>query len=377
MTRREVPHARQSADYPGRRGSPAARSVDALIALARSPETPLPERQEAFGELVQRYQDLAYGYAYALLGDYHLAQDAAQEAFLTAYGSLGQLRVAQAFPGWLRCIVRTHCVRFKRRALPDTGMATASEMDWHVPLAQGMLALPASDGDPLAAAEAGEVRETLAVAIRGLPDHERTATVLFYLSGYTQLDIARFLDVPPNTVKKRLQSARRRMQERILAMEGTADTPGGVDGVARAAAEALPGAADDQRWQRRSLPGMLATVGGNLRAQAPSRDGRFLDAVQQAVQLQVALEAAAAESELHLMEQLLVDGVDVDAPDEEGKTLLTWAAQRGHADAATFLLAQGADVNARDRAGKTPLRWAMEGKHRQLAQLLRRHGGTL
>ena len=39
----------------------------------------------AYGTLVARFQDMAYGYAYALLGDFELAQDAAQEAFIEGY----------------------------------------------------------------------------------------------------------------------------------------------------------------------------------------------------------------------------------------------------------------------------------------------------
>lgn len=40
---------------------------------------------EAFAALVQRYQGIAFGYAVALLGDFHTAQDVVQEAFVIAY----------------------------------------------------------------------------------------------------------------------------------------------------------------------------------------------------------------------------------------------------------------------------------------------------
>src|SRR5689334_6617300 len=69
---------------------------------------------DAFTELVRRSQQMAFGYAYALLGDFHLAEDAAQEAFLTAYYNLHQLRTTEAFPGWLRGIVRHHCQHIRR-----------------------------------------------------------------------------------------------------------------------------------------------------------------------------------------------------------------------------------------------------------------------
>jgi hypothetical protein len=41
--------------------------------------------RSAFADLTSRYRDMAFGYALALLRDFHLAQDVTQEAFLTAY----------------------------------------------------------------------------------------------------------------------------------------------------------------------------------------------------------------------------------------------------------------------------------------------------
>ncbi|NIR02616.1 MAG: RNA polymerase subunit sigma-24, partial [Gemmatimonadales bacterium] len=61
------------------------------------------------------FQDMAVGYAYSILGDFHLAEDAAQEAFVQAYLDLRKLRVPQAFPSWLRRIVFKQCDRFTRR----------------------------------------------------------------------------------------------------------------------------------------------------------------------------------------------------------------------------------------------------------------------
>ena len=81
-------------------------------ASSGKPATRRPRRApggEAFGALGRRYQDAAFGYAYAPLGDPHQAQDATQEALLDAYRRLEALRVPEAFPGWLRRIVRTHC----------------------------------------------------------------------------------------------------------------------------------------------------------------------------------------------------------------------------------------------------------------------------
>lgn len=167
-------------------------TVEALVARAQALETPLAWRQAAFEALVRRYQDLAYGYAYALLHEPHLAQDATQEAFLAAYRNLAQLREPPAFAGWLRRIVRTYCLRLRRTKEPPL-------------VALDRLAeLRSEPGDPSAPAEAHERRAFVATVLEALPAHERTATVLFYLGGYSQLEIAAFLGVTVMTVKKRL-----------------------------------------------------------------------------------------------------------------------------------------------------------------------------
>src|SRR5947209_1159995 len=69
----------------------------------------------AFDVLVRRFQDMAVGYAHSLVGDFDLAQDVAQEAFLEAYRGLPGLREPAAFPGWLRTVVFRHSVRSRRR----------------------------------------------------------------------------------------------------------------------------------------------------------------------------------------------------------------------------------------------------------------------
>src|SRR5687768_12162906 len=84
-------------------------AVGRLVERARSAELSPAERREAFVALVERFQDAAYGYAYSLLADPHLAQDATQEALAAAYCRLGELRTPDAFPLWLRRVVRTHC----------------------------------------------------------------------------------------------------------------------------------------------------------------------------------------------------------------------------------------------------------------------------
>ena len=161
---------------------------------------------DAYGAIVRRFQDMAYGFAYAVVGDFHLAENVAQEAFIDAYRKLPSLVDPAAFPGWFRRIVLTHCDRITRRQQVRTTALDAAAVT------------PATDLGPAEATEKREMQETVLAAIRALPEHQRMTTTLFYINGYSQKDIAEFLEVPVTTVKKRLHDARGRLKERMIDM---------------------------------------------------------------------------------------------------------------------------------------------------------------
>jgi RNA polymerase sigma factor (sigma-70 family) len=162
--------------------------------------------QAAYAEIVRRFQDMAYGYAYAILGDFHLAQDAAQGAFVEAYQCLAHLREPEAFPGWFKRFVLKHCDRLTRGKRVET-----------VPL-DAAYDVASGEPDPHEATAKRELRERVLQAVRDLPDNEREVTTLYYMNGYSQSEIAEFLEVPATTVKSRLHTSRQRLKERMTEM---------------------------------------------------------------------------------------------------------------------------------------------------------------
>jgi RNA polymerase sigma factor (sigma-70 family) len=171
---------------------------------------------EAFADLVEQFEGQALRWAYAALGDFALAQDAAQDAFVTAYQKLDQLREPKAFPAWLRRIVISQCHRLTRnRALPADPLDDTD--------------IPTRIGDPAAAAEEGELRQWVHEAVRELPANDREVIELYYLTGYSQDEMAVMLDVPLTTVKKRLQYARERLRVALPTLEGPLAALGGLD----------------------------------------------------------------------------------------------------------------------------------------------------
>ena len=160
----------------------------------------------AFRSLVVRFQDMAVGYAFSLLGDHHLAEDAAQEAFLAVYRKLGTLRHPEAFVTWLRSVLFKQCDRI-RRARPITEPLAADD--------EGLVA----DGvDPVEALADAEMAEHVGRAIGRLSPGQRQVVSLYYIGEQSGPQVAAFLDLPLTTVKKRLHDAKPKLRKRMSVM---------------------------------------------------------------------------------------------------------------------------------------------------------------
>jgi len=176
------------------------KDIESLVRAAQAGDL------DAFAGIVREFQDMGYGCAYAVLGDFHLAEDVTQEAFIEAYRDLPKLRRAAAFPGWFRRVVRYRCSRVMRTRRPPT-----------VPL-ETVSTVASSHPGPAQAAEEREMTDRVIEAIKSLPPPQREAVTLFYINGYSQKEIAEFLEVPVNTVKSRLHASRERLKERMIDM---------------------------------------------------------------------------------------------------------------------------------------------------------------
>jgi len=176
----------------GRRVKNSA-SLAQLVESARDPCASLQEQHAAFAQLVSESQHIAFGLALSSLRDHDEAKDAAQEAFVTAWHRLGQLRDPAAFTPWLKTIVATAVSRQRRKRV------TTLE---YPPLQSSVVV---DDGRL-------DYQSVVASALERLPEGERQVTVLFYFLGYTLPQIGRLLRLKPATVGKRLHSARLRIR---------------------------------------------------------------------------------------------------------------------------------------------------------------------
>lgn len=172
---------------------------------------------DAFNRLVLAYQDVAYSVALRILGDPHGADDAAQEAFISAYKGLSRYR-GGSFRAWLLRIVTNACYdelrRQKRR--PTVGLEDLSPLD--DPEEAGSSGLLASgDSGPEEEAQRQELSRAIQKCLAGLPDEFRVVAVLVDVQGCDYQEASEVIGKPLGTVKSRLARARLRLQECLQA----------------------------------------------------------------------------------------------------------------------------------------------------------------
>jgi len=176
---------------------PAARIPEqdeaALVARVRAGD------RAAFGVLAERYAGVARRVARAVLGDPDDADDAAQDALLSALVKLDQYDPRRPFGPWLLRIVANAATDRRRRRK----VRRAESLD---------PALVAGGTRPDAAAEQRALAERLRGALAELSERRRLTVVLFDVEGYSHAEIARILGIPEGTVRSEVFHARRRLR---------------------------------------------------------------------------------------------------------------------------------------------------------------------
>jgi len=176
-----------------------------LVGLAKDGDV------SAFGELVDRYRDVAFRTAWLITRSSAEAEDAAQDAFVKAYYALGRFRRGEAFRPWVLRIVANEARNRRRSSGRHERLALMVERD-------------RGPGDaapsPEAATLAREDREQLVAALEALPERDRVVVAYRFLLELSEAETAAALGVRPGTVKSRLSRALGRLR---MTMEVPAD----------------------------------------------------------------------------------------------------------------------------------------------------------
>ena len=169
--------------------------------FGKSPEAllvPLARRgdRDAFAELVRRREPWIRGLMLRCCNDHALAEDLAQQAFVQAWQTIGQLRLASRFGPWLKRLAVNTWLQHVRRNDPlrnandETDTGEAKE-------------------------DSAGVSMDLDRALATLKEPVRLCIVLSYHEGMTHDEIADFTNLPVGTVKSHIRRGTQRLQEEL------------------------------------------------------------------------------------------------------------------------------------------------------------------
>ena len=173
---------------------------------------------EAFNVLVEKYRRNVHALAWRKVGDFHFAEEITQDTFLQVYKKLSTLRNPNHFAGWLYVITNRLCKNWHRKsksaAIQSLESISKREID--------EFSYKCYESEQRENEVSEQRIETVKRLLQKLPESERTVVTLYYLGEMTAKEIGNFLGVSVNTIKSRLQRARKRLQmhnEELLVRE--------------------------------------------------------------------------------------------------------------------------------------------------------------
>ncbi|MBW8010551.1 MAG: sigma-70 family RNA polymerase sigma factor [Chloroflexi bacterium] len=175
----------------------------ALVKQTRAGQT------EAYGELVQRYQNTVFNVCYRLLGERRDAEDLTQEAFIRAFQRLASYDLERHFGPWIRRMAANLCYNHLKIAASPHHLLD-EERDY-----------PANTqkSSPEVERIYVENKEFLREVITSLPAHYRMAIELRHYQELSYAEISAELNLPLSDVKSHLFRARKQLAKRLKIHE--------------------------------------------------------------------------------------------------------------------------------------------------------------
>ena len=164
--------------------------------------------EEAFGELVKKYQTKMFNLAFSLTRNREVADDMAQEVFIKAYFALPRFQFKSEFGTWLYQIAVNHIRDYFRR---QRRMSTVS-------IEEGIKNSIAAENDVEKRDQLQEEEKSRTLVlqtIQTLPGKYQIILSMRDIQGFSYGEIAKILKLSPGTVDSRLHRARRMLRKKI------------------------------------------------------------------------------------------------------------------------------------------------------------------
>ncbi len=164
--------------------------------------------QQAFAQLVEKYQEQVHTLAWQKIGDFHIAQEITQDVFITAYQKFSTFSHYQQFAGWLYVVTNRKCIAWHRKNKIET-----QSIDETNPVELEEVYYSEYMTHQREEAANQKRRGIVQKLLSKLPESERTVVNLYYITEMTCEEIGKFLGMSPNTVRSKLHRARNRLRK--------------------------------------------------------------------------------------------------------------------------------------------------------------------
>lgn len=171
-------------------------------------EMALANDQNAFGEIVRRWERKIFALCYGMLGREEDARDAAQETFVAAFRNLSGFRGEAKVSSWLHRIAVNQCLTRLRRLKARNELSLEND-DENDSIFASEAVLPSSEN------ERKERIETVRKAVAALPPELKQVVVMKEFEEMTFQEISETLEIPLSTVKSRLYTALKQLKLRL------------------------------------------------------------------------------------------------------------------------------------------------------------------
>ncbi len=187
--------------------SPAAEQDDLqLVTASKSGD------QDAFAQLVQRYQRHVFNLVYRMLQQYEEANEITQETFLAAWQGLPSFRGDARFSTWLYRIAYNCCLKQLEQRKRDKALQIALQ-------AEQALEGANKDKRPDVELDVHDRQALIREHLSRLPAKYRIVLILRHLQDKTYEEMAEILTMPIGTIKTHLFRARNLLKERLQALD--------------------------------------------------------------------------------------------------------------------------------------------------------------
>lgn len=165
---------------------------------------------EAYGGLVQRYQERIYATIYHMTSNHEDANDLAQETFIKAHQALKSFKGDSSFFTWVYRIAVNKTINFLKQRKHRIHMSL-NDLDFNAEHDADFVAL-ISDKTPRREVNLIELQEKLNAAMQKLSEIHRLVVTLHDVQGMSHEEIGKIMDCNTGTVRSRLFYARQQLQ---------------------------------------------------------------------------------------------------------------------------------------------------------------------